>query len=431
VNPPAPTNEAVVEADSDDLGCFWFLAPEIPEPETDGPLASAFVGVKDCFDVEGLPTTIGIPPAGEPSPARFDSAAVRRLRQAGARVVGKTAMDQLAWTMSGQSPGFPPCRNPFAPTKMPGGSSSGSAVAVAAGLVRIAIGTDSGGSVRVPAAWCGAVGLKPTFGAIPLAGCAPLAPSLDTGGVIARSVGDCALAVSVVAHDPRLAEPPAAVRGLRVGLLEGAFEGDASVNICRSALDEWAENGAILRPVDLGWHRRALGDVYTSEFATLWGNRVDVHPDLFSAEVRAGVEAGRRVTRVEYLTAMRNVEVRRIQALAAAADVDVVASPTVPLLPPPLSDPDPTRAAGRNTRIFNGLGWPAISLPCGFLDGLPVGLQLAAVPGQDARVLAAAAQLEEILDLDPGKALLESAGASPPRGRGAPRHELRRTSWPR
>jgi Asp-tRNA(Asn)/Glu-tRNA(Gln) amidotransferase A subunit family amidase len=431
VNPLAPTNAALVEADSDDLGCFWFLAAEPTDGEMHGPLASAAVGVKDCFDVEGLPTTIGIPPAGEPSPARFDSAAVRRLRKAGARVVGKTAMDQLAWTMSGQSPGFPPCRNPFAPTRMPGGSSSGSAVAVAAGLVRIAIGTDSGGSVRVPAAWCGVVGFKPTFGAIPLTGCAPLAPSLDTGGVIARSVGDCALAVSVVAGDARLADPPAAVRGLRVGLLEDAFEGDASVNICRSALDEWAENGAILRPVDLGWHRRALGDVYAAEFATGWGSRVDLHPDLFSVEVRAGVEAGRRVTRVEYLTALSNLEVRRIEALAAAAEVDFVASPTVPLLPPPLGNPDPTRAAGRNTRIFNGLGWPAISLPCGFLDGLPVGLQLAAVPGQDARLLAAAAQLEEILDLDPGKASLKSVGASPPRGLDRPRHETRRMSWPR
>lgn len=400
--------DTLARAEADELGCLWEVAAEraladadavdvrIRRGERVGPLGGVPVVVKDCFDVEGLPTSVGVMRRPPPPIARIDAEAVARLRRAGAVVAGKSAMHQLAWGMSGQAPGYPPCRNPLDPTRQPGGSSSGSAVAVSAGIVPLALGTDSGGSVRQPAAWCGVVGLKPTLGAIPLAACAPMAPSFDTGGVLARSVRDCREALAALTGRPL----GYAIRTqVRVGVLESAFDGVAAdvERACRDALGAWAADGAELVEIELAWERRMLGRIYAAEFAASWGANVEADPRAFSEDVHAGVSTGRRILAVDYLAAQVLLERLRKESSARANSVNVIASPSVPILPPALNAPDSVVVAGRNTRVFNGLGWPALTLPCGRAEGLSVGLQLAALPGCESALLALAESLESLL----------------------------------
>lgn len=389
-------------AAADELGAVWELAAEpalaeaaaldrrLDRGEDAGLLAGVPVGVKDCFDVAGLPTTNGIASVPRPAPAAHDADAVARLRQAGAIVIAKTAMHQLAWGMSGQAPGFPPCRNPVDRKRQPGGSSSGSAVAAGAGIVPLALGTDTGGSIRQPAGWCGVVGFKPTRQLVSLAGCAPLAPSLDTCGVIARSVDDCELGLTVLTGRPWGRER---LEGLRVGVLAGLLaSSDGEVaTVVEDALRAWSADGATLVELELPAPRRALGPIYAAEFAASWGSLVDANPDAFGQDVRAGIAAGRQVAAVEYLAAAETVARLRADAAQRLADLDVVACPTTPVTAPLLDAPDDVALAGRHTRIFNGLGWPSISIPCGSAAGLPVGLMLAGLSGGDDLLLTAAA----------------------------------------
>jgi Asp-tRNA(Asn)/Glu-tRNA(Gln) amidotransferase A subunit family amidase len=394
-------------ARQDRLGCFWALDEEralgdaarmdelVARGGDPGPLAGVPVVVKDCFHVEGLPTTGGVA-VERPPAARGDAEIVAVLRRAGALVFGKAAMHQLAWGMTGQAPRFPTCRNPLDATRMPGGSSSGCAAAVAASVAAIAIGTDAGGSVRAPAAWCGVVGFKPTLGSLALGGCLPMAPSLDTGGIFARSVEDVRRVFAVVARNAGVRVR--SKRRVRVGVAESFFDGDEVVaTTCHRALDAWAGAGAVVTPMTLEWPRRLLGPIFAAEFASEWGAAVDRDPELFGEDVRSGVTAGRAVAAVEYVAARREVESLRAELEAGLGKLDVVAMPTVPILPPRLGEPDPVAIAGRNTRPFNGLGWPAVSIPCGFADGLSIGVQLAGRPGRDLELLSAAAELEDVL----------------------------------
>lgn len=399
---------ALARAEADELGCLWALDSERARRDAaqvdtvvgrggdPGPLAGVPVVVKDCFDVAGLPTTVGVRRT-QPAPAATDADAVARLRRSGAIVLGKAAMDQLAWGMSGDAPGFPPCRNPAAPGRMPGGSSSGSAVAVASGLVPIALGTDAGGSVRVPAAWCGVIGAKPSFGAVPLRGCAPMARSFDTAGVLARSVRDCRTVLAVLT-ETRLGSREPGTRVV-VGVSESAFSGAyvAVDRACREVLRVWEGAGAVLEPIELPWGHRLLGPLYAAELAADWGAEVDAARELFTDEVLLGVERGRQVAAVDYLAGRATIERFGHEAIDRASGLDVLASPTAPILAPPVSEADPTAVAGRNARPFNGLGWPALSLPCGDVDGLPVGLQVAAPPGREPLLLRVAERLERLL----------------------------------
>src|SRR6476646_4752934 len=198
------------------------LAARATRGEDVGPLAGTVCGWKDCFDVAGLHTTGGAPWRAAAGPVTASAGVVKRMEAAGAVSLGKLAMTQLAWGMMGQTPGRPTCRNPHDPQRVPGGSSSGSAVAVATAIVDHAPGTDAGGSVRYPAAACGVVGFKPTYGTVPLDGCMPYAPSFDTGGAIARTVADAAAQYAVIADVP----PPdlaGGLEGLRVAFLGGYF----------------------------------------------------------------------------------------------------------------------------------------------------------------------------------------------------------------
>ncbi|MGI9658922.1 MAG: amidase [Gaiellaceae bacterium] len=403
------TEAALEAAERDRLGSFWHLLAEralqraagLDERRAKGhltaPLAAVPFAAKDCFDVAAVETSCGI--AGDPPfpVPTVDAGAIALLEAAGAILVAKASMDQLAWGMKGDPPGFPPIRNPADPTRMAGGSSGGSAAAVGSGVVPFALGTDAGGSVRQPAGWCGVVGFKPTLGAITKAGCAPMAPSLDTVGALTRTLADQQLVAGVLCSTTS-AESQTHERP-RVGIVEASFSDTdpAIAQACDEALRRWEAAGATLVELDLPWPRRGLGKIYAAELAASWTDVVDPDDGRLLATVRAGLQHGAGVDAVSYLRAAQALEEVRREAVAVMGDVDVVVGPTSPIVAPPLDDPDPTAIAGRNTRVFNGLGWPALSLPL-HADGLPIGLQLAARPGEDVRVLALAQALADVIE---------------------------------
>jgi Asp-tRNA(Asn)/Glu-tRNA(Gln) amidotransferase A subunit family amidase len=382
-----------------DLGAFWRVG--VQEPTSDGPLSGRLVGFKDCFAVAGFERDSGVPFLHEHTTA--DAPSVRRHREAGATIVGKLSMHQLAWGMMGQTPGRPPVRNPHDPTRIPGGSSSGSAVALAAGLVDLAPGTDTGGSVRMPASACGIVGLKPTFGLVDKAGIHPNTLTLDHCGPMARTVGECALGLDVlVGREPRALEP-ARLAGLRVGVLETWFceELDPGVERAfRAAVDALGRAGAVLAPADIGWQHdpNVLRDIYNCEPLPCYGDGVAADPAPYEPFIVQDVRDGFATPLTQYLETLYRLDEARRRAAADEATWDVLISPTVPIPPPPIDSPDLTYSMNRNTKPFNGLGWPALSLPCGVDDlGLPVGLQVAGHRHEDDRVLAVAAAIEGVL----------------------------------
>jgi len=350
-----------------------------------GALAGVPVAVKDAFAVRGRPTGGG-PPVVVP---RRDAAAVALLRRADAVILGKSAMHQLGWGMTGQTPGYPPCRNPLDPERQPGGSSSGSAVAVAAEVVPLALGGDTGGSVRQPAAWCRVVGWKPRQAAVSRSGLAPLAPCMDTVGWLTGSVADAILVHEAIATGSLLDE----------GRIAGAsFAVDPAVleradRVVSAAVDDAA---AIL--VGLGLERRdapmpglpaRLGPVYAAHLAELWGDVVDADPGSFGDDVVAGVAAGRAVAAVDYLATLADRDAQRRRRWRAA---DLVVGPTTPRLPPLLSEGDDVRRVGGLTRPFNLLDWPAISVPAP--GTAAAGVQIAGPPGSERLILDVAAAFE-------------------------------------
>jgi aspartyl-tRNA(Asn)/glutamyl-tRNA(Gln) amidotransferase subunit A len=376
-----------------ELGAFWHLAAEaalaeaarvddaVARGEDPGRLAGVPVAVKDSFDVEGMPGGAG----GPVRVGERDAEAVRRLRAAGAVVVGKLAMHQLGFGMSGQTPGRPLCRNPYAPGRQPGGSSSGSGAAVAARIVPLALGADSGGSVRVPAAWCGVVGYKPARAAVPTAGLVPLSPAFDTVGVLAATLDDTSLADGVLRLAP---EPSPPVGRLRLGVVRRLLaEADAPVReACEAAL---ARLDAELVDAELPVRGVRVGPIFAAELAAAWAEEVAAHPEVFGAEIREGVEAGAAVPAVDYLRALCELEHARAAALLG---VDALACPASPIVPPPLEAPDDVALAGRFARPFNVLDWPALVVPCGSPDA-PAGLQLAAPSGREAALFFLGAQV--------------------------------------
>jgi Asp-tRNA(Asn)/Glu-tRNA(Gln) amidotransferase A subunit family amidase len=321
------------------------------------------------------------------------------MESAGAITLGKLAMTQLAWGMMGQTPGRPACRNPHDPERVPGGSSSGSAVAVAVGIVDHAPGTDAGGSVRHPAASCGVVGFKPTYGTVPLDGCMPYAPSFDTGGAIARTVAEAALQHSVIADAPSV-DLAGGLAGLRIGYLGGYFT--AALDDDVAAMLERVRGLVAGEDVDIGWERgdnRAMGPIFTAEpGAYVLEHDPEPRSDRYDATTLEDVEAARTLPAIDYLRGRAELEAARRRCAAAASGFDVLLSASAPCAPVPIDGPDRTTRMNALTKPFNGLGWPALSLPAGRdRDGLPLSLQVAAPHGRDALVLRAGAALEALL----------------------------------
>ena len=418
------TREAVEDAfrratNARDLGAFWRLGREGAVTRSEGvrrasaeavALAGMPVAVKDLLDVRGLPTTAGLP--GEHPPADADAEAVRRLRAAGAVPIGKTAMDPLACTTGGQAPGFPPCLNPVDARLSPGGSSSGSAVAVAAGIVPLAIGTDTAGSIRVPAAYTGIVGFKPAQRAVPRRGSVQVMPGFDTVGVLATGVPGCVAGYRALASRiPRdgtdtggggAASLRTDAATPRVGVLSDLFR-ESNVEVaaaCKVILSALERLGVKLEPVELGWRAQGLGVALAWELASVWGERVDAEPERFTPLIRDTVAFGRSRGSEGYAEAMSGIVRARARLRRRIAGLDAVVCPTVPI-PAPDRDRESTSVSTRFTRIFSALGWPAFSIPADRDgEGRPIGIQVAAPESRTEKLIAVAALVEEAAGAD-------------------------------
>jgi Asp-tRNA(Asn)/Glu-tRNA(Gln) amidotransferase A subunit family amidase len=370
-----------------------------------GPLHGVPVAVKDIVDTAGLLTTMGSRHFAGNVPAR-DAEVVARLRAAGAVVVGKTTTHEFAYGPTGDRAANGPGANPHDPSRMAGGSSAGSAAAVAAGLVPLAVGTDTGGSVRIPAALCGVVGMRPSFGRVPTAGVFPLAPSLDTVGPLANSVTDAGLGWAVLSSSAIALTPPEPA-SLHIGLPEGeGFDRlDPSV---RSTVDrlvsELAGRGASVRPVpvpDVAQLRDVYRVVQSAEAFAIHRERLATAPDLFDPEVRDRLRAAGQVSASEYEVAAHRLAQLREAAATRLAGLDVLLLPTVPVLAQPLGAREAAGIPLRDALLAFGTPWsvlglPAISVPVPGPGPLPVGAQLVGTPDGDVPLLAVALTVERL-----------------------------------
>jgi aspartyl-tRNA(Asn)/glutamyl-tRNA(Gln) amidotransferase subunit A len=378
-----------------------------------GPLDGAIVSLKDLFDVAGEVTRAGSKVlAEEGKPAAADAPVVRRLRAAGAVIVAKTNMTEFAFSGVGLNPHYGTPGNPADRERVPGGSTSGGAVAVADGLCDIAIGTDTGGSTRIPAALCGIVGFKPSKRRVPTDGAFPLSYTLDSVGPMARTVADCARADAIMAGEgtPDLASVPLA--GLRLGVAQGLplKDLDATVSARFAAAIAALDNaGARLSEEQLSLFddlRQAnlKGGFAPPEAYAIHRERLERRGDEIDPNVRGRIARGREMSASDYVE-LTQVRARMVQALdARLTDLDALAMPTTPIVAPKMSEvatPETFMPRNflllRNTAIVNFFDLCAVSLPLRRTDGLPVGLMLVGRNGHDHRLLRMAAAVEKLL----------------------------------
>lgn len=379
------------------------------------------VMIKDCIDVAGFVTTHGSAIHRGDPPAIADAPVVERLRRAGGGVAGKAHLTEYCFGATGENAHFGPARNPWDTERITGGSSSGSAAAVAAGIVRLALGTDTGGSVRVPAALCGVVGLRSSFGRVSNRGCLAVSTICDTIGPIAASVHECAwLFDAISGYDPldpvsrgggEDAVPgiDAGVAGLAIGVARPFYFEDADPDVlavCESGISLLEQAGARLGDVALGEadERREQHAIrfVAADVAEARKNVYESQADRLGAEVRRRIEIGRAVTGLDYAASIRALQ-RLMLALRQIFEqgYDLVATPTTPVTAPLWRDSTDMVATTRRVAAFTydigATGLPSLSLPCG-LDGrgLPVGLQLIAPWGREDLLFRAGAALERI-----------------------------------
>jgi aspartyl-tRNA(Asn)/glutamyl-tRNA(Gln) amidotransferase subunit A len=382
-----------------------------------GPLHGIPYAAKDLYDVRGLPTTAGTRLLAE-SVADADSAAVARLGKAGMVLLGKTKTVQFAYGGAGINRDLGTPHNPWHRTHhLPGGSSSGSGVGVAAGMAPMALGSDTGGSVRIPAALCGITGLKTTVGQISRAGVYPLSWSLDSVGPLTRNVEDAALVYQVLqgpdAGDDTTHGRPlqdvmstlrAGVEGLRIGIAETVFWDDADAEVAaavRGAAEIFAELGARVKSMEFSAAADAValnprGLVIAAEAYTLNRRFIDEHYDELDPIVATRMIKGRDVSAADYLQTTLDWKRLRLEAVRQLMDVDAVLCPTTPIPACTLAEANDDMEVYshrnlmylRNTAIGNILDLCGLSVPCGFTgDGLPVGLMIYGRPFQEDMVL--------------------------------------------
>lgn len=393
------------------INAFITVMPfEANNVEGKGALQGIPVAVKDLYNTKGIRTTGGSKFFTNQIPEE-DAHVVEKLKKAGAYLIGKTNTHEIALGVTNNNPHFGACRNPWDMTRTPGGSSGGSAAAVATGMALAALGTDTGGSIRIPAALCGVVGLKPTYGRVSLRGIMPLSWNLDHAGPITRRVEDAALMLQVIGgYDP---EDPASfktlpgdfsshmrdtIRDRKVLLAVGHFVEEVTqpevLEAVRKAAEVLAENGAIIEEINVDFLREAaLANALMTQAdgAAFHRERLKEHPDWFGADVRQRLETGAGFTSSEYALARRTqVEARRRCDLLFE-EYDVLILPTTPIAAPILEGENAVERARLLTRLtapFNLTGLPALSVPCGFTsEGLPIGLQIVSRAWNESGVL--------------------------------------------
>ena len=359
-----------------------------------GPMHGIPVAIKDLFDVAGHVTSAGAHPGFRPPPARSDSDVVARLRAAGAVLLGKSATHEWALGFSTNNEHFGPTRNPNDPERIPGGSSGGSAAALAAGLAVLALGSDTGGSIRVPAALCGVVGLKPTYGLVSLKGVTPLSRSLDHAGPMGTTVEDVFTMLEAISDWRR--SPAPRPRVLRP---DDSFLGEVDRGIADLIREA---SGALGNPetVDLGDMKPVRGATTTilySDAAAFHEERLRTHPDWFGSSVRERLPLGLTYRGVDYARA-RDLQREWTAKLTEILGKDgVLILPTTAVTATKIGDPegaDLSRLMSRLTAPFNFAGAPALSVPVGRVGGLPVGMQLVAAPGKESLLLEAGRRVE-------------------------------------
>ena len=398
---------------------------EIAAGKDRGPLHGVPISLKDLIDVRGVATTAASR-VREGHVAAADATSVSRLRAAGAVLVGKTNLHEFALGTTNEDSAFGPARHPLDPTRSPGGSSGGSAASVLAGMAYASIGSDTGGSIRIPSAACGLVGLKPTLGAVPIDGVVPLSTTLDHLGPICRSVEDAQLLFDVLRGEmPRRVQkdPPDAngvpreARGVRLGLLRPYFMALLDSGIAGAFEAACGRlRGAGVEFVDVAVpHAGDIAAVYLHialpEAAAYHAATLEDRADAYTPNVRLRLEMGRYILAEDYVRALRGREVLTAEVDAALDGVDALLLPTLPI-PAPAIGAETVRIAGsdepvrnvmlRLTQLFNITGHPAITVPCGATpEGLPAGAQIVGRLAGDLSLLSLSRALEP--HLGPGR----------------------------
>src|SRR3954451_3167299 len=348
------------------------------------------LAVKDLFDTAGIRTTYGSAVFADHIPARSASA-VTSLENAGYLNAGKANLHEFAWGITSENEHYGWVDNPIAPGRMAGGSSGGNAAALAAGLVEAALGTDSGGSIRIPAACCGVVGFKPTFGLIPIDGCFSLAPSYDHVGPMARDVRGCEQMMAALA--PGFEPTTVGLDELAVGV---AWT-ELAEPLVRARVEETAERFSDLREIDLPLPPADAYPVFQREAAEVHEPIWRDHREAYGQNVAAKVERALRVTDGEYERALLERESYRDQVAAAFDGLDLIVTPTLMTVAPPsgIGDLALRDSVIKLTLPWNTVGYPALAMPCGTAElGLPASVQLIGKQGDAALVLAAGRALE-------------------------------------
>lgn len=381
-----------------------------------GPLHGVPVSLKDLIDVDGVPTTAASR-LREGHVAAADAPVTARLREAGAVLIGKTNLHEFAFGTTNEDSGWGPARHPLDPGRSPGGSSGGSAASVLAGMAVASVGTDTGGSIRIPAAVCGLVGLKPTLSELPTDGVVPLSTTMDHVGPIARTVEDARLLHQALlgraTPDAATAPPPRPLRGLRLGVPRPYFLAlldDAVAASFERSCARLREAGVTLVDVAIR-HADDIAPIYLhivlAEAAAYHATALERSPAAYTPNVRIRLEMGRYVLAEDYARARRGRVALRVAVDEALGDLDGLLLPTLPMVAQPIGaatvrlsgvDEPIRNAMLRLTQLFDITGHPAITLPDGAnADGLPTGIQLAGRVGDTAGLLALAAGLEPIL----------------------------------
>jgi aspartyl-tRNA(Asn)/glutamyl-tRNA(Gln) amidotransferase subunit A len=395
------------------------------------PLSGIPLAVKDLYDTKGIRSTGGSKFFKDHIPEE-DAFVVTRIKKAGAHIIGKTNTHEIALGVTNNNPHFGACKNPWDITRTPGGSSGGSAVAVATGMAMAALGTDTGGSIRIPAALCGLVGLKPTYGRVSLRGILPLSWNLDHAGPITRKVEDAALMLQVIGGydegDPVSVKTlpgdysshlTDGMRDRKVALAVGNFIEEANPQVLeavRSAAQVLKEQGVSIAEVNVDFLKEAAvanALITQADGAAFHRERLREHPDWFGQDVRQRLEMGAAFTTSDYILARRTQTETRRKLENLFDEFDCLLLPTTPIAAPSLEGENALEQARLLTRFtapFNLTGMPALTVPCGFTkENLPIGLQIVSRAWNESGILRAGYSYQQATEWHKQKPTMASA----------------------